>query len=196
MTAAMHKRLFLLGALAAAIILTPGTGAAQAQTPIRHSLYQQYVDPFTASGWYPARTDMGVDWLVTRPLPVLAIGDAVILGSNSHDSGWPGGHFIWYQLLDGSHAGDVIYVAEHLKSLIAAGAHVRAGQKIAEALPGGTGTEWGWGEADGATRANGCYHEGVVTHSGREMARFMKSLGAQVQDPPGPGIDAPFGKLC
>ena len=35
-----------------------------------------------------------------------------------------------------------------------------------------------------------------VTHSGREMARFMKSLGAQVQDPPGLGSDAPFGKLC
>jgi murein DD-endopeptidase MepM/ murein hydrolase activator NlpD len=192
----MHKRLFLLGLLAAAIMLAPGAGAAQAQTPVRHSLYQHYIDPFSASGWYPARTDMGVDWFVTRPLPVLAIGDAVILGSNSHDSGWPGGHFIWYQLLGGSHAGDVIYVAEHLKNLVPAGVHVRAGQKIAEALPGGTGTEWGWGETNGATRAGACYHEGQVTRSGREMARFMKSLGAQVQDPPGPGIDEPFGKLC
>ena len=140
----MHKRLFLLGLLAAAVILAPGANVARAQTPVRHTLYQQYVDPFTAEGWYPARTDMGVDWLVRRPLPVLAIGDAVILGSNSHDSGWPGGHFIWYQLLDGSHAGDIIYVAEHLTHLIPAGAHVRAGQRIAVALPGGTGTEWGW----------------------------------------------------
>lgn len=97
-------------------------------------------DDRTASGWEPARTDMGVDWFVTRPLPVLAIGDAVILGSDSNDRGWPGSHFIWYQLLDGSHAGDVIYVAEHIKHLLPAGAHVRAGQKIAEALPGGTGT--------------------------------------------------------
>jgi murein DD-endopeptidase MepM/ murein hydrolase activator NlpD len=192
----MHKRLFLLGLLAAAVMLVPGATIAQAQTPIRHSLYQQYIDPFTAEGWYPARTDMGVDWFVTRRLPVLAIGDAVILGSNSHDSGWPGGHFIWYQLLDGSHAGDIIYVAEHLTKLVAAGAHVRAGQRIAVALPGGTGTEWGWAESNGATRANACYHEGQVTHSGREMARFMKSLGAQVQDPPGPGSDGPFGKLC
>jgi murein DD-endopeptidase MepM/ murein hydrolase activator NlpD len=192
----MHKRLFLLGLLVAAIIPALGATAAQAQTPIRHSLYQRYIDPFAASGWWPARTDMGVDWFVTRPLPVLAIGDAVIVGSNSRDAGWPGGHFIWYQLLDGSHAGDIIYVAEHLTHLLRAGAHVRAGQKIAEALPGGTGTEWGWGEPNGATRANDCYHEGEVTASGREMARFMKSLGAQVQDPPGLGSDAPFGKLC
>jgi murein DD-endopeptidase MepM/ murein hydrolase activator NlpD len=192
----MHRRLILLGLLAAAFIVAPGASTAPAQTPLRHSLYQRYIDPFIAPGWEPARTDMGVDWLVTRPLPVLAIGDAVILGSDSHDSGWPGGHFIWYQLLDGSHAGDIIYVAEHLRHLLPGGAHVRAGQKIAEALPGGTGTEWGWAESDGATRAHPCYHEGQVTQSGREMARFMKSLGAQVQEPPGPGIDAPFGNLC
>jgi len=186
----------MLGMLVLAIVLAPAWATAQAQTPIRHSLYQRYIDPFAAPGWEPARTDMGVDWLVTRPRPVLAIGDAVILGSDSHDSGWPGGHFIWYQLLDGSHAGDIIYVAEHLTHLIPAGAHVRAGRKIAEALPGGTGTEWGWGEPDGATRANPCYHEGEVTHSGREMARFMQSLGAQVAERPGLGADEPFGKLC
>jgi murein DD-endopeptidase MepM/ murein hydrolase activator NlpD len=196
MTAAMHKRLILLGLLAAAVVLAPGARSARAQTPLEHSIYRQYIDPFTAPGWEPARTNMGVDWLVTRPLPVLAIGDAVILGSDSHDAGWPGGHFIYYQLLNGSHAGDIIYVAEHLKHLLPAGVRVRAGEKIAEALPGGTGTEWGWADPDGATRANPCYHEGEVTHSGREMARFMKSLGAQVQDPPGRGSNSPFGKLC
>ena len=127
MNAAMHKRLLLLGVLAAAVILVPGTHAARAQTPIRHSLYQHYIDPFSASGWEPARTDMGVDWFV---------------------------------------------------------------------LPGGTDTEWGWGEANGATRANACYHEGEVTRSGREMARFMMSLGAQVAEAPGRGADAPFGSLC
>jgi murein DD-endopeptidase MepM/ murein hydrolase activator NlpD len=196
MTAAMQRRFLLLSLLAAVLTVAPGATIARAQTPIRHSLYQHYIDPFTASGWEPDRTDMGVDWFVTRPLPVLAIGDAVILGSNSHDGGWPGGHFIWYRLLNGSHAGDVIYVAEHLRHLLAAGAHVRAGQKIAEALPGFPGTEWGWASPDGETRAHPCYHEGEQTHSGREMARFMKSLGAQVQDRTGLGSDAPFGKLC
>jgi hypothetical protein len=143
----MHRRFLLLGLLAAAVVLVGGTQAASAQTPVRHSLYQRYIDPFTAPGWEPARTDMGVDWLVTRPLPVLAIGDAVILGSDSHDGGWPGGHFIWYRLLDGSHAGDVIYVAEHLGHLLPAGVHVRAGQKIAEALPGRHRHRMGLGRA-------------------------------------------------
>jgi len=127
----MHKRLFLLGLLAAAVTVVGGAGSAQAQTPVRHSLYQSYIDPFTGPGWEPSRTDMGVDWFVTRPEPVLAIGDAMIVGSNSHDAGWPGGHFIWYRLLDGSHAGDIIYVAEHITHLLPAGAHVRTGQKRA-----------------------------------------------------------------
>ena len=185
----MHKRLLLLGLLAAAAAI------AQAQTPIRHSIYQQYIDPFAAPGWEPARTDMGVDWVATRPLPVLAIGDAVILGSNSH-AGWPGGHIIWYQLLDGSHAGDVLYVAEHLKHLLPAGTRVRAGQKIAEALPGYPYTEWGWADTYGSPRAYPCYHEGQQTGAGKEMARFMQSLGAQVAERPGHGSDGPFGKLC
>jgi hypothetical protein len=191
----MHKRLILLGLLAAATVLVLAGGSARAQTPIQHSIYQTYVDPFAADGWAPARTDMGVDWVATRPLPVLAIGDAVILGSESHAS-WPGHHLIWYQLLDGSHAGDVVYVAEHLKHLLPAGTHVRAGQKIAEALPGYPYTEWGWADAYGSPRAYPCYHEGRQTHSGKEMARFMQALGAQVADTPGRGSDAPFGKLC
>lgn len=191
----MHKRLLLLGLLAAAVIAGAGANTAQAQTPIRHSLYQHYIDPFTTSGWYPARTDMGVDWVATRPLPVLAIGDAVILGSDSHAS-WPGHRIIWYQLLNGTHAGDIVYVAEHLKHLLPAGTHVRAGQKIAEALPGYPYTEWGWADAYGSPRAYPCYHEGQQTRSGEEMARFMQSLGAQVADRPGRVADAPFGKLC
>lgn len=195
MTPAMCKRLIAVALMAAATVVAAG-GIAQAQIPVRHSVYTRYIDPFAAPGWVPNRTDMGVDWLVTRPLPVLAIGDAVIVGSNSNDAGWPGGHFIWYRLLDGSHAGDIIYVAEHLKHLLPAGVHVRAGQKIAEALPGGTGTEWGWAEADGETRAHPCYYEGQQTASGNDMARFMKSLGATVDDPPGRGPNAPFGKLC
>jgi murein DD-endopeptidase MepM/ murein hydrolase activator NlpD len=191
----MHRRLIPLGLLATAMILS-APALASAQTSTHSSLDGAYVDPFAAPGWEPARTDMGVDWFVTRPLPVLAIGDAVILGSDSHAAGWPGHHFIWYQLLDGNHAGDIVYVAEHLKHLLPAGTHVRAGQKIAEALPGGTGTEWGWADPNGATRANPCYHEGQQTHSGKEMARFMQALGAQVAEPPGHGADAPFGKLC
>ena len=109
----MHKRLSLLGALAATMLVALSGVTAQARVVKPRAASANYVDPFTNPGWVPARTDMGVDWLVTRPLPVRAIGNAVILGSNSDDTGWPGGHFIWYRLLNGSHAGDIVYVAEH-----------------------------------------------------------------------------------
>jgi len=78
----MCKRLIAVALLAATAMLALACAAAQAQIPVRHSVYRQYIDPFAAPGWTPNRTDVGVDWLVTRPLPVLAIGDAVILGSN------------------------------------------------------------------------------------------------------------------
>jgi murein DD-endopeptidase MepM/ murein hydrolase activator NlpD len=155
-----------------------------------------YINPFADPAWLPARTDMGVDWLPSRRLPVLAIGDAVILGSNANDTGWPGKHIIWYQLLNGSHAGDVIYVAEHLKDLAPAGRFVRAGQKIALALPGSPYTEWGWANGYGAPLAHPCYHEGWKTRNGKEMARFMIELGASTRDKPGPGPDAPQGGHC
>lgn len=157
----------------------------------------KYVDPFTSSGWQPARTDMGVDWVPTRKLPVLAIGDALILGSNAHDSGWPGGRFIWYQLLDGSHAGDIIYVAENLRHLVRAGSYVRAGQQIAVALPSSPYTEWGWANSYGSPIAYPCYNvDGKQTRAGKEMARFMASLGATTFDTPGQGPDKPQGNYC
>ncbi len=156
--------------------------------PFAHS-HDRYVDPFTDDGWYPERTDMGVDWGAGRKLPVRAIGDAVILGSSSH-AGWPDGRFIFYALLGGDHAGDVVYVAEHLRNLAPTGTYVRAGQQIATALPGSPGTEWGWATPYGETVAHPCYtFDGKKTAAGKEMARFMISLRAQVHDQPGPGPD-------
>jgi hypothetical protein len=121
MTAAMHKRLILLGLFAAAAILSLSSVAAEAQ--------------------------------VVKPLP--------------------------------GHAGDIVYVAEHLKHLLPTGSHVRAGQQIADALPGGTGTEWGWADADGATRADTCYHEGEQTASGKEMGAFHEISWGRRSRPPG-----------
>jgi hypothetical protein len=164
----MLKLLSLIGSVAAIAVFA---GPAQA-----------YVNPFADPAWTPSRTDMGMDWVSAHKLPVLAIGDAVILGSDNH-SGWPGHHTIWYQLLDGSHAGDIIYVAEHLQRLLPAGRTVRAGQQIAVALPGYPWTEWGWADAYGSPRAYPCYHEGRRTNSGEEMERFLMSLGAAGGDP-------------
>ena len=168
-----------------ALLLVPATAAAGGR----------YVNPFASSVWEPSRTDMGMDWVSTRKAPVLAIGDAVILGASNHTS-WPGHHIIWYRLLNGSHAGAVIYVAEHLKRLARVGQRVRAGQRIATALPGYPWTEWGWANANGSPRAYPCYREGKSTNSGREMARFLISLGAASGDPPGRGADRPHGRKC
>jgi hypothetical protein len=189
----MRVRLSLFAALL--LILTMSVSTASLASRGRSEPSPSYVDPFTGPQWSPARTDMGVDWIPARPAPVVAIGNAVILGSDSH-APWPGRHIIWYQLSDGSHAGDVIYVAEHLRGMLAAGSRVRAGAKIATALPGYPWTEWGWADQYGSPRAYPCYREGRQTNSGREMARFMVSLGAPVYDPPGRGADAPTGKLC
>ncbi len=154
-----------------------------------------YVDPFASGSWSVSRTDMGVDYMPNRREPVLAIGRALILGS-SMKSGWPGGAFIWYRLLNGDHAGSIVYVAEHLMKLAPAGATVRAGAEIATALPGYPWTEWGWATAEGNPRAFPCYRDGMETNSGREMARFLEGLGAKPLSRLLPGPDWPSGKPC
>lgn len=200
----MRRGLTPLAIVAAAVALS-GVPAAIAAAPrdvvpplpanpFTHP--HKYVDPFTDPGWQPARTDMGVDWIPARKLPVLAIGDAVVLGSDSH-ADWPGKHLIYYQLLDGSHAGDIVYVAENLRQLIPTGSFVHAGQQIAVALPKYPWTEWGWANGYGSPLAGPCYSfDGKHTRAGEEMARFMISLGASVYNQPGAGPDAPQGKYC
>ena len=138
---------------------------------------------------------MGIDLAPLRREPVVAIGDAKVLGSDSR-SGWPGGHFIWYRLLNGDHAGDIVFVAEHLRRLVPTGTVVRAGERIATAIPGSPWTEWGWATRSGETRAAPCYYEGMPTNSGREMGRFLRSLGGKFIQRLGPGPDWPSGRLC
>lgn len=155
-----------------------------------------YVNPLKGQSWLPGRVDMGVDLVPNRRQPVVAIGDAKVLGSDSH-SGWPGRHYIWYRLLNGDHAGNIVYVAEHLTNLVPAGTRVRAGQRIATALPGSPWTEWGWATRGGDPRAAPCYREGMATNSGRQMARFLHSLGARATvERQAPGPNRPSGKLC
>jgi hypothetical protein len=182
---------------------TGGAGVTTAHRRHRHHRRHRthrcaaagYVNPIKGKAWWAGRTDMGVDYSVNRRKPIRAIGNAVILGSDNH-SGWPGGHYLWYKLLDGDHAGYVIYVAETMGHLLPAGTHVAAGERIATAKPGGTGTEWGWSNRRGDPRAAPCYSEGMKTNSGREMARFLRHLGAPTADKPGPGPDYPAGKRC
>jgi murein DD-endopeptidase MepM/ murein hydrolase activator NlpD len=182
--------------IAAAITMaaTVAAGASDGGT-IGARASNAYVNPFKPSRWYAGRIDMGVDYMAHRRHRVVAIGNAKIMGSSSH-SGWPGGHLIWYKLLDGDHAGNFIYVAEQLRRLVPKGTRVRAGQRIATALPRSTGLEIGWANRRGDPRAAPCYSEGMKTHSGREMARFLRRLGAKVGDRVGRVADHPSGKRC
>jgi hypothetical protein len=188
-----HRIATAIATLAALLATTVAVGVSPAAA-LPH-LPGHYINPFTDPAWEPARTDMGVDWIETKRLPVLAIGDGVILGSQN-DASWPGHHLIWYGLLDGSHVGDIVYVAEHLTRLLPVGRKVKAGQKIATALPGYPWTEWGWANVYGSPRAFPCYKEGRQTNSGKEMARFLMTLGATPGDPPGAGPNRPHGRLC
>lgn len=185
----------VLGSAAAQAAGTGGAGTPVPEAEAGSVPEGHYVNPLAKGRWSTSRTDMGVDLMPIHPVPVLAIGDAKILGSSGKAS-WPGGHFIWYELLDGDHAGSVVYVAEHLAGLAPAGTMVSAGQQIATALPGYPWTEWGWATPTGEPRAMPCYHEGMETNSGKEMARFLVSLGTQPLHRLGPGPDRPVGKLC
>ena len=188
-----------IGALAPAGASSSGTcgGSGSGGTGVTGSNCNsgKYINPFRHQSWYAGRIDMGVDYMPNHRYPVRAIGKAKILGSDSH-SGWPGGHFLWYKLLKGDHKGDVIYVAETLKKLAPAGTVVAPGARIAKALPGGTGIEMGWANKRGETRAARCYSEGMKTHSGKEMARFLNELGAKVVSKAKTAPDYPTGKRC
>jgi hypothetical protein len=180
---------------ATAGLATDAAGASDGGTGTGRHDHNGYVNPFKPARWYEGRIDMGVDYVPIRKRAVVAIGDAKILGADSH-SGWPGGHLLWYKLLDGDHAGTVIYVAEQLKRLAPKGTKVEAGERIATARPGGSGLEIGWANRRGEPRAASCYSEGMKTHSGREMGRFLHSLGAKVGDRPGRVPNRPAGKRC
>jgi hypothetical protein len=188
----MPRRLLIAAGLTLALSGTALAGTIPS-TPTKNDA--KYVNPFANPAWIVGRTDMGVDWVPTHRLPVLAAGDAVVVGSSSH-SGWPGGGFIYYQLLDGPLAGDYVYVAEHLRKLLPAGRVVHAGQQIALGVPGYPYIETGWADQYGSPRAYPCYKEGHRTNSGKEMSRFLTSLGAPVGEPPGTGPSGPTGKLC
>jgi LysM repeat protein len=153
-----------------------------------------YVNPFRYGSWSPSRTDEGVDWIPNVTSPVVALGDGIVTYS-SMNSGWPAGGFIAYRLTNGSHAGDYVYVAEHITALLPVGSLVSAGERIATALPGYPWTEWGWASASGPEPAPSARYSrganGIATPGGKAFARFLMELGVTGLQNPGPGTDAP-----
>ena len=111
-----------------------------------------YTNPLPDPRWQPARTDQGVDYVPTVPLPVLAVGDGIVTYSST-SSGWPGGAFLAYRLTAGSHAGLYVFVAEHLTGLPPVGTVLHAGDPVAVGWPGYPWIETGWAAPQGDSPA-------------------------------------------
>jgi hypothetical protein len=162
----------VLGCAAALIlfVLIPAT-AAHAQGA--------YVNPLDGDTYFTGRTDMGVDFCLSKGEPIRAIGDGIVVGI---DRDWFDGQpYIWYQLTDGPNAGRYVYVAEQIWHLAHVGQVLKAGDLVARYAPKGTCIEMGWGTSTGWTLAQATtgYHEGQRTVAGVSFAHFALSLGVQ-----------------
>jgi len=168
----------------------PGPGVSPSPDPCAG--IAGYVNPLPDPRWGTARTDQGVDFIPTVPLPVLAIGDGIVTYSST-SCGWPGGAFIAYQLTTGSHAGLDVFVAEHLTDLPPVGTVLHAGDPVAFGWPGYPWIETGWAAPQGDSPAvpyNGL-PDGTPTAGGLAFARFLNELGRTTAQDPGPGPDRP-----
>lgn len=130
-----------------------------------------YVHPFPGAA--EGRTDQGVDF--TGRGRILAIGNAVVLHSTSHASGWPEGGWVSYKLLDGPHKGKVVYVAEGIAPHVRPGQRVRRGQQVASFRGRSIETGWATGKAfETLARRRG--HVAGGSHFSGEGAHFKHFL--------------------
>jgi hypothetical protein len=121
-----------------------------------------------------------------HPSPVRAIANGTITYSSSNAPGWPGGAFIAERIDSGSFKGKVFFAAMHLKRLLKVGCQVKAGQVIAQALPGYPWLKLGWappGTTPQTITPNYGAPDGVPSAGGKAMARLLRALGARTSDP-------------
>jgi hypothetical protein len=124
------------------------------------------------------RTDQGVDASMPIGAPILAPGKIKILAI---EPGWYAGQpLVYWELLDGSDAGKVQYVAEQITDIARPGSILQQGQTIARFAPSGTGIEFGWSTINGVTLAVATtgYEEGQITPAGASMRAWLNALGA------------------
>ncbi|MDQ6821731.1 MAG: hypothetical protein M3076_15590 [Actinomycetota bacterium] len=141
--------------------------------------YTGYVNPLGGDSYVNGRTDMGVDFCLDPGEPIRALGDGIVVGISPN---WFRNQpYLWYQLVDGPHAGRYVYVAEQVRGLPKIGTQLTAGQPLAYYKKRGTCIEMGWSAVDGATLAQATtgYFEGQITKAGVSFARFLISLGVQ-----------------
>jgi murein DD-endopeptidase MepM/ murein hydrolase activator NlpD len=159
--------------------------AAAAANPVNVSFNPQpgsYTNPLRSiNGLSPERVDQGVDY--SGYGPIYAVGNGKVLSTTN--SGWPGGTFIAYKLLDGPAAGLVVYAAEDIEPTVSVGQTVNAGTVLGTMYEGPDGIETGWADpsGDGNTMArdDGQFNGSNSTAFGANFSQLLASLGA----PPG-----------
>ena len=136
-----------------------------------------YIDPLRyVSVW--ERTDQGVDASMPIAAPILAPSRVKILAIIPD---WYAGQpLVYFELLAGSYAGQVQYVAEQITDIAPPGSILQQGQVIARFAKSGTGIEYGWSTPNGTTLAVATtgYEEGEITPAGRRMRAWLNALGA------------------
>ena len=124
-----------------------------------------YLNPLRdVSGLVPERVDMGVDFAGTGPL--YAIGAGVVLEAEGSGSGWPGGGWITYQLIDGPAVGEVVYVAEDVVPAVQVGQKVTTSTVIGHMWSGSEGIETGWAMLDSGSAESQLSEAGGIGGAG------------------------------
>ena len=179
------------GAQAAAITPSDPVGDPNAHAPslaqVKHELRLEVIyAPVTSAGYINPlqyvtrweRTDQGVDATMPVGAPILAPSTVKVLAV---EPDWYAGQpLVYFELLDGSDAGKVQYVAEEITDIARPGSILQQGQVVARFAPSGTGIEYGWSTLNGVTLAVATtgYEEGQITPAGRYIRAWLNSLGA------------------
>jgi hypothetical protein len=156
-----------------------------------------YRNPLRALGGLTRqRVDQGVDYGGSGP--IYALGDGVVL--NTINSGWPGGAFISYELLDGPARGHIVYTAENVVPRVSVGEQVTSATVVGTLIDAWPNLEIGWaaypGTGESAARAAGqwsAYNDAnsIPTAFGENFSQLLGALGS----PTGISYAAPVGSL-
>jgi hypothetical protein len=136
-----------------------------------------YINPLPqVTRW--ERTDQGVDATMNVGSPILAPCRIKIL--DIEPDWYLTQPLVYFELLEGSYAGQVQYVAEQITDVAPPGSILEQGQVIARYARSGTSIEYGWSTLSGVTLAVATtgYEEGQITPAGRSIRRWLNALGA------------------
>jgi hypothetical protein len=125
------------------------------------------------------RTDQGVDATMPVGAPIVAPSPVKILAI---EPDWYAGQpLVYYELLNGSWAGHVQYVAEEITDIAKPGSFLPQGAVIARFARSGTGIEFGWSTLNGVTLAMATtgYEEGQATPAGQSIRAWLNAVGAK-----------------